>query len=140
MDDGGLEARTSAHFGRAPNFSFYDPEEGTIDVVSNDGQHHGGSRSPPNIIAENGATVLVCENLGRKAVDRFQSLGVDVYCGSVSTVREAIEKWEADELEEAVPGGEYCGHDHGEGHGHDHHGNGHGHDHHDHDHSHDHSH
>lgn len=130
MDDGSLEAQVSAHFGRAPNYTLYDPDEETVEVVANDGKHHGGGRSPPNAIAETGADVLVCGNLGRKAVEKFDDLDVDVYCGAQGTVEDALQQWRAGELEAAVPGGEYCGHDHEHEHEH-----GHGHDHdHDHDH------
>jgi predicted Fe-Mo cluster-binding NifX family protein len=121
LDDGGLDDQMSSHFGRAPNYTLYDTTDGTVEVIANDGQHHGGRRAPPQIIAETGADALVCGNLGQKAVQRFDAMDVDVYCGADGTVEDAIEQLEADELEAALPGGDHCsGHDHGDGHGHGH--------------------
>lgn len=136
-DDGSLDAPVSQHFGRAPNFTIYDTETDSVDVIENHGQHHGGGRSPPAIIAETGADVLLCGNLGRKAVDRFDAMDIDVYCDADGTVAEAIEQFEAGALEMATPDGSHCeGHDgDGHGHSHDHDGDGRG-DSHDHGHAH----
>ncbi|MFW5955831.1 MAG: NifB/NifX family molybdenum-iron cluster-binding protein, partial [Halorhabdus sp.] len=129
-DDGTLGAPIASHFGRAPNYTLVDDETGSVEVIANDGQHHGGRRSPPSIIAETGADVLVVGNLGRKAVDRFDQMDVEVYCGAEGTVSDAIDQLEAGTLEAATPGGSYCdGHDHG-AHGEREHAHGHG----DHDH------
>lgn len=118
LDDGRLDADVSPHFGRAPNYTVYDADENAVEVHENDGKHHGGNQSPPQIVAATGADVLVCGNLGQKAVERFDAMDIDVYCGSEGTVGEAIDQFEADELEEALPGGDHCG-GHGD-HDHDH--------------------
>lgn len=144
MGDGGLDAQASEHFGRAPAFTVYDTETETVDVVSNDSHHHGGQGSPPEIVAESGADVLVCGNLGGNAAEKFNAMGIDVYAGAEGTVEEAIERFERGDLTERGPD-EDCGHedhehghdhDHGHHHDHDHdeghghgHGGGHGHDH-----------
>jgi len=121
--EGGLDATVSPHFGRAQTYTLYDTETETVDVVANDGQHHGGGRHPPDIIADAGADVLLCGNLGRKAVSRFDDHGIDVFCDASGSVRDAIEAWEADALDRASADTACSGH-HGDGHGH-----GHGHDH-----------
>ena len=131
-DGDGLEASVSQHFGRAPAFAVYDPDSETVDVVDNDSHHHGGSRSPPNIIAETGAETLVCGNLGGNAAERFDAMGIDVYAGAEGTVRDAVEALQDGELTPVGPDDDGCGHDHGDGHGHDH-SDGHGHDGHHHD-------
>lgn len=123
-DDGTLEAPTSPHFGRAPNYSLVETETGHAEVIDNDGHHHGGRRSPPKIVAETGADVLLCSNLGQKAVERFDAMDIEVYCGVEGSVSEAIEQFEADDLEVVTPDGSHCGghedHDDGHTHGHDH--------------------
>jgi len=126
LDDGQFDADVSDHFGRAPNFTVYDTEVGTLEVHENDGKHHGGKESPPEIIASTGADVLVCGNLGQKAVERFDVMDIDVYRGASGTVEDAVEQFQADELDEALPGGDNCSGDHDHNHGHDH---GHEHDH-----------
>lgn len=114
-DDGTLEAPLSSHFGRAPCYTLYDEESEDVELIENDGQHRGGTRAPPDIIGQTGADVLVVADLGRKAVDRFATMDIDVYCGADGTVRDAIDQYDAGALEAATPGGTYC-----EGHGHDH--------------------
>lgn len=128
LEDGQLDAPVSGHFGRAPNYTLIDTETDSLTVIDNDGSHHGGRRSPPNIIAEIDADVLVCGNLGQKAVERFETLDIDVYCGADGIVGDAIDAFEADDLERATPDGSHCsGHSDGHGHGHgDGHGHGHG--------------
>jgi len=130
-DGDDLDATVSQHFGRAPAFAVYDPDTETVDVVDNDSHHHGGSRSPPNIVAETGAETLVCGNLGGNAAERFDAMGIDVYSGADGTVRDAVEALQDGELTPFGPDDD-CDHDDGhhghggEGHGHDH-GGGHGH-------------
>ncbi|WP_136689730.1 NifB/NifX family molybdenum-iron cluster-binding protein [Halorhabdus amylolytica] len=123
-DDGTLEAPTSPHFGRAPNYSVYDSNTEEVEVIDNDGQHHGGRRSPPKIIAETGADTLIVGNLGQRAVERFDAMDIEVYCGAEGTVSDAIEQFEAGDLEAATPDGTHCegheSHDHDDGHSHGH--------------------
>ncbi|QGN06733.1 dinitrogenase iron-molybdenum cofactor biosynthesis protein [Halorhabdus sp. CBA1104] len=125
LEDGTLGAPVSPHFGRAPNYTLLDTEAESVEVIDNDGQHHGGRRSPPKIIAETGADVLLCGNLGQKAVERFDAMDIEVYCGTEGTVAEALEQFEAGDLEVATPDGSHCngheGHDHSQGRHHEHH-------------------
>lgn len=129
LGDGGLDAQASEHFGRAPTFTVYDTETETADIVTNDSHHHGGQGSPPEIVAESGADVLVCGNLGGNAAEKFDAMGIDVFSGAEGTVREAVDQFEGGDLTERGPDGD-CGHDdHGHGNGHGHNcGEGHGHD------------
>lgn len=123
--DGGLDAEVSPHFGRAETYTLYDTETETVDAIDNDGQHHGGGRHPPDIIAETGADVLLCGNLGRKAVSRFDDHGIDVFCDAEGPVQEAIEAWEDDALnpaseDSACSGHQRGGHEHSHDHEHGH--------------------
>ncbi|MFB6201655.1 MAG: NifB/NifX family molybdenum-iron cluster-binding protein [Halorhabdus sp.] len=118
LDDGDRDASVSPHFGRAPQYSLVDTETGDVEVIDNNSHHYGGSRSPPNIIAESGAEALIVGTLGQRAVERFDAMDVEVYCGAEGTVAEAVEQLEADALDRATPDGSHCaGHDHaGDGH------------------------
>ncbi|WP_181685201.1 NifB/NifX family molybdenum-iron cluster-binding protein [Halorhabdus salina] len=142
LDDGSLDAPVSQHFGRAPGYTIYDTEADAAEAIDNDSDHNGGRRSPPQFIAQTGADVLLTGNLGRKAIERFDQMDIDVYCGAEGTVREAIDQFDAGALDEATPASGCSGHDHDDGHGHGHgdghdgghghshdHGEGHGHDH-----------
>lgn len=134
LDDGDRGAPVSPHFGRAPQYSLVDTESESVEVIDNEGHHNGGRRSPPNIIAESGAEALIVGNLGQRAVERFDAMDIEVYCGADGTVAEAVEQFEADALDRATPDGSHCeghsggGHGHGD-HGHDHHHDADGHSH-----------
>ena len=43
-----------------------------LTFVQNNGQHHGGSLTPPEILNRAGINVLLCGGLGVKAVRLFQ--------------------------------------------------------------------
>ncbi|ACV11989.1 Dinitrogenase iron-molybdenum cofactor biosynthesis protein [Halorhabdus utahensis DSM 12940] len=137
-DGDGLDASVSHHFGRAPAFAVYDPDAETVDVVDNDSHHHGGDKSPPNVVAETGAETLICGNLGGKAAERFDAMGIDVYCDADGTVGDAIEALRDGELTPVGPDDDGCDHEggghHDEDGGHGHGGGGHSHSDGDHDH------
>lgn len=127
--DPDLETTVSQHFGRAPTYTVVDLEAGTLESVENDGHQFGGSRHPPEIVADLGVDVVVAGDIGRGAVTRFEQRGIEVFRGASGTIEECLDQWEADELE-AVGPDDVHGHG-GGGHGHDHqHGHDHEHDHH----------
>lgn len=101
MGDSGLDETISAHFGRCKTFALYDEEADKLNFIPNNSKHMGGEGNPPEILNEEDVDVLLCTNLGRKAVDLFEELGIEVYCGATGTVEDAIEEWENDELDEA---------------------------------------
>ncbi|MBS3781288.1 MAG: NifB/NifX family molybdenum-iron cluster-binding protein [Candidatus Thermoplasmatota archaeon] len=114
MGNDGMDEQIGQHFGRVPTFTIYDLEKDEVEVIENQGKHRGGSMNPPEILAGEGVDVMLCSNLGRKAIDLFDELGIDVYCGAGNTVREALEAFEKDELEVATlsDGCEEGSHDH----------------------------
>lgn len=135
LGDGDLDTDVSQHFGRAPTYVVYDTETESIDVHENDSDHRGGSDSPPQTVVETGADTLVCVHLGQRAMKQFHEMDVPVYCGADGTVRNAIEQFQAGDLERARPGGDNCGghdHDHDHEHGHSDHDHEHGHSDHEH--------
>lgn len=111
MGDRGKDEKVSSHFGRAPAFVVYDDETDEMKTVSNTSEHMGGSGKPPELMAEEGVDVMLTSNLGRRAVDMFDRIGIKVYCGASGTVGDAIEQWKNGELEEASKA-EACDHGH----------------------------
>jgi predicted Fe-Mo cluster-binding NifX family protein len=88
----GLEEQIGEHFGRAPTYTIFDLEKEEIKIVPNSGIHMGGLLSPPEILAREGVKILICKGLGRKAVERFRSSGIEVYsAGDALNVKEAID-------------------------------------------------
>ncbi len=78
------------HFGRAPTFTVVD-DDGNVNIHPNTSEHLGGVGMPPDIIAGTGANVMVCGGLGRKAVVRFNELGIEVYVQANGNVSKALD-------------------------------------------------
>ncbi len=97
-DDSGLDSTVFLHFGRCPFYTLVDTESGDVEILRNDSTHFGGSKSPPGLLIDNGVSVLVCGDLGRKAIALFEDAGIDICIGAKGTVREAVEAWKKGEL------------------------------------------
>ncbi len=104
-DASGLDSRIFPHFGRCPFYTLVDIESGRVAILPNTSIHFGGFKSPPELLLDKGVTVLICKDLGEKAVSLFQDAGIDVYIGARGVVKEAIEAWKRGELEK--PSDEY---------------------------------
>ncbi|MHC1630789.1 MAG: NifB/NifX family molybdenum-iron cluster-binding protein [Methanotrichaceae archaeon] len=102
MGNRGLDEIISAHFGYAETFTIVDTETNEIKVVHNTSEHKGGIGLPPEIIAENGAHIMLAGGLGPRAVQMFEQYGVDVFVGATGTVKNAVDDWKNGYLEEAT--------------------------------------
>lgn len=98
----GLNDIVAQHFGRAPTYTVVDIEANKIETIPNTGEHMGGTRLPPEFIAEAGAHIMLCSGLGPRAVGMFEEFGIDVFIGASGTVRDAIAAWQNGLLEEAT--------------------------------------
>jgi predicted Fe-Mo cluster-binding NifX family protein len=121
MDDKGLQAVPSAHFGSAPFFTFVDTDTGEVEAQRNGGDHHAhGACRPLDFLGTRSVDAIVCRGLGRRAFSRLESGGVAVYVSLEKDVEATVAAFKDGRLrhltsEEACPG-----HDHGHGHGHAH--------------------
>ncbi|MFO7946591.1 MAG: NifB/NifX family molybdenum-iron cluster-binding protein [Armatimonadota bacterium] len=70
-------------------------------MIPNDSEHKGGRGLPANLLAEEGIDVLLCSDLGRKAMNLFDQHGITVHVGAGGTVKEVVEQWQKEELTEA---------------------------------------
>lgn len=101
-DQNGLDARVGGHFGRVPFYTFVDTERDEVKVIENAGVHHGPGLTPAQIIAQEGADVLLCFGLGRRAIGIFEQEGIHVYIQASGTVRDAIKAYQRGQLPEAT--------------------------------------
>ncbi len=104
MGNRGLEETVSEHFGRAPTFTIVDMRTNEVEVLPNTGEHFGGFKVAPEILAEEGVEVMLCSGLGPRAISMFEQFGVEVYVGldpSGTTVSDAIRAFQAGLLQEA---------------------------------------
>ncbi|MFP4624684.1 MAG: NifB/NifX family molybdenum-iron cluster-binding protein [Gemmatimonadota bacterium] len=127
VNEKGLEARLSPHFGSAPFFTVVDTETGEAAVIANGhAQHEHGHCMPARALEGQGIGAIVCRGLGRRALMKLKGQGMDVLVTEAWTVADALEAYRGGQ---AVPMTEQqacAGHGHGEGHGH---GHGHSHSH-----------
>jgi predicted Fe-Mo cluster-binding NifX family protein len=99
-DDRGLDARLFDHFGSAPYFTLFETGTGDLAVMANAGKvHEHGQCDPSEAVQAQAAEVVVCRGLGRRALDRLQSIGVEVFVTQEATARRAIEANEAGRLD-----------------------------------------
>lgn len=102
MGDKGLDEQIGAHFGRVPTYTMVDTETEDVQVINNTTTHMGGAGYAPDLINDAGADVMLCDGLGRKAIQMFQDKGIMVYVGATGTVSDAIDMWEEGKLQAAT--------------------------------------
>jgi predicted Fe-Mo cluster-binding NifX family protein len=104
MGEKGLEESIGEHFGRVPTYTLVDLDSDNVEVIPNTSHHMGGHGDPPELLRENGVEIMVCQGLGRRAIDLFQQLGITVYIGAHGRVRDAVEAFKNGELQQATMG------------------------------------
>jgi predicted Fe-Mo cluster-binding NifX family protein len=106
-DGNGLNARLSEHFGRAPYFIIVDLEDNNISsvqVVSNESEHFGGFGLPSNRILQFRPNAVITYGMGPRALSIFQGAGVAVLRANADIVKDVVEAYRRDKLEELTEG------------------------------------
>jgi len=121
-DTNGAEAQLSGHFGRAPYYAIADTDADTVTIVANPAVAHGHGECVPTsgIFGDGGYDAVVCQGIGRGAINRLTEAGVSVYVSDGPDVASAIASFRRSSLHvagtaDACSGSGSCG---GEGHGH----------------------
>lgn len=108
LDESGINAQLSEHFGRAPYFLALDiDEEGYISdqkTVANVSEHFGGVGRPPDRILQLRPNALITYGMGPRALNIFQNARVAVLRANSRIVREVVTAYNKDELEELTEG------------------------------------
>ncbi len=102
LDNTGLNGAVSSHFGQASSFTVVDSETNDVEVFANNGQHHGGGKTPAQIIIEHGAHTVLVSGLGMRAIQLFSQAGIDVFMGANGTVAESIQAFQEGRLSPAT--------------------------------------
>ncbi len=104
---GGLNSTRSGHFGHCDVFTLIDVENGNIkneSKVSNQEHEHGGCMVPVNLLANQNVDAIVVGGIGRRPLEGFAQVGIDVYFDSVNPhVKTVVEHLIADKLEKISP-------------------------------------
>ena len=100
---GSLDSQIDPRFGRCQYFVLVDSETMTFEVIANasKGALHGAGIQAARIVSGRGVEVVLTGNIGPNAFQVLSSAGIKVMTGVVGTVREAIERYQRGELEEA---------------------------------------
>lgn len=101
MGKGGLDDIVGEHFGRVPTYTIINLETEEVKIVPNISHHMGGQGDPPQIMAREGVNVMICQGLGRRAINMFEDLGITVYIGASGTVRDAVNTFKKGNLQKA---------------------------------------
>ena len=113
-DERSIDAQLSQHFGRAPYYVIVDlDEKGNVvseSTIPNTSEHFGGVGLPPDRIIQLKPKALVTYGLGSKALKMFQDAGVAVLRTEVNTVREVVNAYKNDELQELTEGCHHAPH------------------------------
>ncbi len=110
--NGGLDSTRSGHFGHCDVFTLVDVENGNIkneSTVSNQEHSQGGCMVPVNLLAGHKVDALIVGGIGRRPLEGFAQVGIDVFFDSVNpNVKTVVEDLIANKLEKISPN-QACG-------------------------------
>jgi len=108
IDESGLDAQLSEHFGRTPYFAVVEVDEKgymvSLKTVANAGEHFGGSGRRADFILQLKPNVIITYGMGPRGLGIYQSVRVAVLRANANTVRQVIEAYNKNELEELTEG------------------------------------
>jgi len=97
----GLHDSVAEHFGRCNTYTFLDEKGKIIEVINNTSEHMGGIGLPPELMKKHGANILLCKELGPRALSLCAQLGIDVYVCQAKTVKEIFNLWKNHKIKKA---------------------------------------
>jgi len=99
-----LDSQVDLRFGRAAGFIIYDTETGSFEYVDNvqnlNAMQGAGIQAAQNVVEKN-VSAIITGNCGPKAFAVLSAAGVKIYVGAQGSVKDVIEKFKNNELEEA---------------------------------------
>jgi len=114
LDEKGIDAQLSEHFGRAPYFVIIDlDDEGHVigqGTISNTSEHFGGVGNASDRILQLQPRALITYGMGPRAIRLFQNAGVAVLRSDVNNVREVVRAYNNNELKELTQGCHHARH------------------------------
>ncbi len=97
----GLNDKVADHFGRCPTYTFLDEKGELIEIINNTSEHMGGIGLPPELMKKHGADILLCRDLGPRAINLCQKLKIDVYVSKTDKVSDIFNLWRDNKLKKA---------------------------------------
>lgn len=107
----GLESKPFGHFGSAPMFVVYDLESDKLSQINNgDLGHEHGKCQPIKALSGNVVDAVIVGGIGQGAIVKLNSMGIKVFKAQTNTIKENIELFKANKLNE-FPSNHTCSHD-----------------------------
>jgi len=100
-DKKGLSSKLAEHFGRCYTYTLLDENGKVIEIIDNTSEHMGGIGLPPELMKKHGANVLLCKDLGPRALNLCQEFCIEVYVYPARTVKEIFNLWKNKKLKKA---------------------------------------
>ncbi|NOQ67902.1 dinitrogenase iron-molybdenum cofactor biosynthesis protein [Patescibacteria group bacterium] len=97
----GLSDTVAEHFGRCDTYTFLDENGNIIEIIANTSEHMGGTGLPPELMKKRGANILLCKELGTRALNLCKQLEIAVYVCQAKTVKEIFEMWKNNKIKKA---------------------------------------
>jgi len=97
----GLEDTVAEHFGRCFTYTFLNEKGEVVEIIDNTSEDVGGAGLPPELIKKHGADILLCNDLGPRALNLCKELNIDVYVSQAKTVKEIFELWKSNKIKKA---------------------------------------
>lgn len=108
VDESGLDAQLSGHFGRTPFFAVVElDEKGKVashKTVPNAGEHFGGGGRRADFILKLKPNVIITYGMGPRGLSIYQGVRVAVLRANANTVRDVIAAYNDNKLEELTEG------------------------------------
>ncbi|HKK54544.1 MAG TPA: NifB/NifX family molybdenum-iron cluster-binding protein [Patescibacteria group bacterium] len=97
----GLSDKIATHFGRCSTYTFLNGKGEVTKIINNTSEHMGGTSLSPKLIENHGANILLCQDIGPRAINLCLNLGIDVYVCQADTVKEIFQLWQNKKLKKA---------------------------------------
>jgi len=89
----GLNDEIAEHFGKCNTYTFLNEKGKLLEIIKNTSEHMDGVGLPPELMKKHDANILLCQELGPRALNLCTQLGIEVYVCQAKTVREIFNKW-----------------------------------------------
>ena len=97
----GLNDKVADHFGRCKTYTFLNEKGEVIEIIDNTSEHMGGKGLPPELMKKHRADILLCKDLGPRALNLCQELEIEVCVCQAETVKDIFEMWKNNKIKKA---------------------------------------
>jgi predicted Fe-Mo cluster-binding NifX family protein len=81
------------HFGRCEFYAILNEKGEDLGQIENTSEHMGGTGLPPELMKEHQINILLCRDIGPKALDLCQRLKIEVFTDQAETIEEIFLAW-----------------------------------------------